>query len=88
MAEVIITIGGQDITDDVIFADAEFVSAAKGRAGTAKFRIKDLEKQYAFSTGDSLTLDIDGIRKWGGYVGKIERGYFFEADCTCRVPME
>lgn len=87
MAEVIIRIAGADITEHVIYSDAEFTSAARGRAGTARFRIKDLEHVYEFSTGDTLTLDVDGIRKWGGYVGKIERGYFFEADCTCRVPI-
>jgi hypothetical protein len=78
MSTVVISIEGTDITDDIIFSDAEFVTSAKGAAGQARFRIKDLRHEKSFVVGNSLTLDIDGIRKWSGYVMAIHRGYFWD----------
>jgi hypothetical protein len=86
MSEVIISVGGVDITDDIIFSDAEFTSAANGRAGTCKFRVRDSAHIYTLVTGKQITLTIDGTFEWGGYISQVQRGYFFDAyDCRCRV---
>lgn len=85
MAIIEIRLNGVDITSDVIFADAEFISQANGATGTCAFRVRDLNHTYhTIDIGDSITLDINGQRAWGGYVMQLNRGYFFEArDCTC-----
>jgi hypothetical protein len=80
-----IRINGIDVAPVVIIKDAQFTSAAKGGAGIAEFRIRDEGHLYSFTTGHSLTLDVDGQRVWAGFVAKIERGYFFEADCRCKT---
>jgi hypothetical protein len=86
MANVVITVDSVDITDDIIFSDAEFTSAANGRAGTCKFRVRDSAHIYTLVTGKQITLTIDGTFEWGGYISQVQRGYFFDAyDCRCRV---
>jgi hypothetical protein len=72
-----IKLDGVDITDDVLFSDAEFMSQASGSPGTCRFRVKDLTRKYNFSTGKSLTLDIDGVRVWGGWATRVGRKFFF-----------
>jgi hypothetical protein len=86
VATVQITVDSVDITDDIIFSDAEFTSAANGRAGTCKFRVRDSAHIYTLVTGKQVVLTIDGTLEWGGYISQVQRGYFFDAyDCRCRV---
>jgi hypothetical protein len=72
-----IRLNGVDITDDVFFTDAEFNSMASGSPGTCKFRIKDMNYGYDITVGQSLTLDVDNLRVWGGWVQSVSRQFFF-----------
>lgn len=85
MATPVIKINNVDVTADVIFSDARFTSSANGAAGTCAFRLRDLSHVYhTITNGARITLDVDGIRTWTGYVTMLQRGYFFEArDCKC-----
>jgi len=85
MAVIEIRLNGTDITSDVIFKDASFTSMANGNVGPCSFRVRDLLHVYStIRIGDEITLDIDGVRAWGGFVKQLRRGYFFEArDCEC-----
>jgi hypothetical protein len=74
---IVIRVNGVDITDDVIFADAEFNSQVSGSPGTCLFRLKDMEYAYSFVVGQTITLDIDEERVWGGWVQSVKRQYFF-----------
>jgi hypothetical protein len=77
MAVFTILINGVDVTDDVIVKDAEFTSQVSGSPGACKFRLKDMAYAYEFVVGQTLTLDVDGVRVWGGWVQNIGRQYFF-----------
>lgn len=68
MSAIEIRIDGVDITDDVVIKQASFQSMVNGSAGPARLRVKDVGQTYNFNTGDSLTLDVDSTRVWGGYV--------------------
>jgi len=74
---IVIKVNGVDITDDVIFRDAEFNSQVSGSPGACKFRLKDMEYAYEFVVGQTITLDVDDQRVWGGWIQSIQRQYFF-----------
>jgi len=83
---IVISVDGTDITNDVVLEAATFTSMANGRAGSCNFRVRDSAHVYTLVVGKQVTLDIDGVRTWGGFISQIERGYFFDAyDCRCRV---
>ena len=78
ITSISIKVNGIDITDDVIIEDAEFTSQASGSSpGTCSFRLKDKDHLYAFVVGQTLTLDINGRRMWGGWVQNVSRQFFF-----------
>lgn len=74
---IAIRVNGIDITNDVVFADAEFSTQASGSPGLCKFRLKDTSYELSFTVGQSLTLDVDGVRVWSGWVQSVKRGFFF-----------
>jgi hypothetical protein len=74
-----IILNGVDVTDDVLFATATFTSQANGTPGTCSFRIKDPGHDYSVTTGKRLTLKIDDVNAWTGYVARVLRVYAFPA---------
>lgn len=70
---IAIAINGVDITNKVLFQSARFESQLGAIPGTAEMVIKDLDQTFDATTGDELTLDIDGVRLWGGYVLRVHR---------------
>jgi hypothetical protein len=79
---VVITVGGTDVTRYVLFASARFESQLGAMPGTADIVLKDVDQALDFTTGDELTLDIDGLRLWGGYVLSATRQFAFPAADT------
>ena len=75
MSVILIKVDAVDITDDVKIAGASFASLVNGVTGEAKFQVKDAAQTYQFNSGDSLTLDVDGVRVWGGYVIAAKKIY-------------
>jgi len=75
VSTVVIRVGGTNITADVIFGDAAFVSQVNGNPGACSFRVKDNAQTYAFTTGAEVTLDIDSVRTWGGYITQVRKTY-------------
>jgi hypothetical protein len=71
-----------DITNDVLFEDAQFESQMNAVAGTFSFRVKDPDQSYDFVTGREIRLYIDGIPMFGGYVKRVGMTYPFPADNT------
>lgn len=88
MATVLIELDGTDVTASVILKGAEFTSSARGAAGTCRFRIRDYNQSKMFTVGKELTLTIDGVRKWGGFVMEVHRGYFWDGSPhPCDTPL-
>lgn len=79
MSTIVIKYNGTDITEDVVLRDAEFRSRTDASIGDAIFRVLDRKggfytKDY-FKAGNEVTLDVDGVRVWGGYVYTVSYDY-------------
>lgn len=79
MPEVVITVAGTDVTDDVVFEFAEFRSQVNGKPGDARMRVRDLTSTYSFTQGDDWLLTVDGQAVWRGYVMGVTRTYIAPA---------
>jgi hypothetical protein len=90
MSVIELRVEGVDVTDSVVIAAASFTSQANGAPGECLFRIRDIAHEWSMTTGDEITLDVDGQRVWGGWIVQIRRGYFFDyentSDCDRMVP--
>lgn len=79
MATISIKVGGNDITADCLITGAQFEYLTDGNIGTSTVVVKDTRSgPYApgyFNVGDEMTLDVDSVRVWGGYVMKVTRLY-------------
>jgi len=72
---IAIKINGVDITHKVLFASASFESQLGAVPGLAEITIKDTIQTFNVVTGDELTLDLDGQRKWGGFILTVTRKF-------------
>lgn len=79
-AIVVIRLGGVDITDRVIFESANFESLLNAQPGVCEFTCLDPNQDFDPVTGDEITMDIDGVRLWGGYLTQFSRTHPFDAD--------
>lgn len=79
---VVIRYNGTDITDNVMFETATFESQLNAVPGTFQMTCRDLGQSLSFITGKEVTLDIDGVRLWGGYLTQVSRSHAFPADDT------
>ena len=74
-----ITVGGVDVTGDVLFETARFKSQVNGAPGEAEMRVRDLDSSYSFTEGDEWLLTINGDAVWRGFVIQINRTYIYPA---------
>lgn len=79
---IVIEYDGTDITGSVVFAETSFAAQMAAVPGTFQVVIRDMDQTLDFTTGLELTLDVDGVRLYGGYVTQIQKTYFFPADDT------
>jgi len=66
----------EDITGDVVWNQTDFTQVA--RTGPGSFTITLKGSHPEFRAGEEIHLEVDGIRSFGGWVARVERGYFFE----------
>lgn len=78
-SDIRITINDQDLTDRVLFSSARFEGQLGAMPGTADVTIKDDDQTLDFTTGDEMTLTIDGVRQWGGFILSATRTFAFPA---------
>ena len=57
-----------DITDDVVFTETTFSQSMNAVAGQCRIAVRDPERTLSFVTGTEVTLEIDGVLLWGGYI--------------------
>lgn len=74
---VVIRVDGTDITDRILFGSASFESQMAAIPGTFQLTVKDDDQTLVFTTGDEITLDIDGTRVFGGYVTQVSQKFAF-----------
>lgn len=71
-----ISVGGVDVSDDVLWSTAQFSSMASGAAGLCDFYVRDRgHNKGPFATGAEITCDWGSDRLWGGYARKIFREF-------------
>lgn len=77
---VVITLGGADITNRVIFESASFENLINAQPGVCEFTCLDPSQDFDPITGDEITLEVDGVLLWGGYLTQVSRTHPFAAD--------
>lgn len=82
---IVIRYNGTDITSSVLFSSASFESQMAAIPGSFEFTVKDDTQVHAFVTGKEITLDIDGMRLFGGYVTQVSEKFAFPVVSTASV---
>lgn len=75
--EIIVTPPGgspQDITAACIFRDCTFSQQMNAVPGRFSVKVRDPDRNLEFVTGSEITLEIDGVLMFGGYVTVVEMG--------------
>ena len=80
---VVITYNGTNITSHVMFEATTFEVQFSAVPGTFDMTLKDPEQVLGpFITGKEITLSIDGVLMFGGYLTQVSRKFAFPADRT------
>jgi len=72
---VVISVSGTPVTDDVLIATAQFIVLVNGSPGQCAFQVRDDAHVYSFTSGEPITLTIDGTLYWGGYITRARYVY-------------
>lgn len=67
----------QDITDKVLFHTARFDGQANGGVGTFSFQVKDSAMSSSFVTGKSISMSLDNVWYFGGYLMQVGGQFAF-----------
>lgn len=84
-AVVLIEYDGTDITNSVLYSTATFESQLNAQPGSFEFTVRDMDRTLSFVTGKQVTLTIDGVKLFGGYVTQVTRKFAFPVDDTSDV---
>lgn len=76
-SNVTITVGGTDITRNVLYPSAKFEAQASAGVGTFAFTVKDTARSLSFVTGNEVVLTLDGKRYYGGYLMQVGSRFAF-----------
>lgn len=82
MSTISIKYNNTDITNSVLFASARFEAQLGAFPGTFEFIVRDDEQLLSFSTGKEVTLDIDGVRYYGGFTTQVSQQLAIPVDDT------
>ncbi len=84
IAIVITPPGGSpvDITDDVVFKSTSFAQQMNAVAGQCRVLVRDPNRTLSFETGAEISLEVDGVLMFGGYITSVDMGSFAPAADT------
>lgn len=74
--------GPTELSGNVLYAETTFEAQMAAIPGAFRVVVSDPTHVYNFTTGRELTLDVDGVRVYGGWVFNVSKEYFFPADDT------
>jgi hypothetical protein len=77
-----VIVDGFDITKNVVVVGATFTMQVNGIPGQFSFLVRDDAHELDFTSGAEVTVDIDGRRKFGGYLLTVKRKFFFPVEGT------
>lgn len=81
-SDIVIEYDGTPISDHCIFAQCQFEGQMAAIPGSFTVVVRDMGQDQDFTTGKELTLTVDGVQLYGGYVLQVSRSYAFPADDT------
>lgn len=79
---IVVTYDGLAITDHVQFADSTFDAQMAAMPGTFSILVRDVDQTMSFVTGRELTIDVDGVRMFGGWIFQVQKKFAFPTDDT------
>lgn len=85
MSTIALVIDGVDYTDEAVFNRCSFSSNFNAVPGSFDILIRDPERTLSFSTGVEMSLTIDGIVMFGGYVRQVSMVHFAPAADTSNL---
>jgi hypothetical protein len=85
MSTVAIVVDAVDITSSVMFGTASFEQSFGGVPGTFQFTVRDPSRTLSFTTGVEMSLAVDGIIMFGGYVTQVSMGHMAPAADTSNL---
>lgn len=68
-----------DITDDCVFEACWFSGLMGGVPGRFNVKVRDPDQTYDFVTGSEITLTVDGVLLFGGFITIVNMGHFAPA---------
>lgn len=71
MSTIAIAVDAVDQTADVIFSRSSFNTSFNATPGSFDIVIRDPHRNKSFSTGKEISLTVDGIVMFGGYVTQV-----------------
>lgn len=81
-SEISIKVDGVDVTDKVLFNDTYFNAQANPIQGNFRVVVKDVDRSFSVTGGETITCHIDGVPMFGGWVMKIGLSPFFPVTDT------
>jgi hypothetical protein len=85
MSTVAITVDSVDYTNSCLFAKCTFQQSMAAVPGTFQVTVRDPDRSLTFVTGVEISLDIDGVRMFGGYVKQVSMGHMAPAADTSNL---
>ena len=82
MSTIVITIDSVDQTDDVVFERSSFSTSMNAAPGDFDILIRDPNQTKSFSTGKEISLTIDGLLMFGGFITQVSMVHFAPAADT------
>ena len=70
-----ITYDGNEISTSVEYSNCSFESQLSAQPGTFELTVNDPDQVYTFVTGKEVTLTIDAVQMFGGYVTQVSRTF-------------
>lgn len=71
-----------DITSYVLFRDCYFESQLAAVPGAFSITVRDMAQTQSFVTGGTITLSVDGVLLYGGYIRTVTRQFAVPVDKT------
>jgi hypothetical protein len=75
-----------DRTNSCIFQRCSFTQNMNAVAGNFEIWLRDPDRSLSFVTGSEISLSIDGILMFGGFVTQISQTDMFDANDTSTLP--
>lgn len=86
MASIVIAVAAVDITSSVLFERTSFSQNMNAVPGSFELHVRDPQRTLSFATGVEISLTVDGVRLFGGYVTQVSREHIAPAADTSDLP--